>query len=175
MPIQRPEIALIAAVAEQNRVIGKDNDLPWHIPEDLQRFKKLTTGHPLLMGRHTFESVLKQFGGPLPDRRLVVLTSHKDWPEYSNVETYGSIQAALDALADAPLIYIGGGANVYQQFLPMADRLELTLVEGEYEGDTFFPAYEHLIGWAFTQENLTQRNGFRFVTYKRVPRQTNLS
>lgn len=159
---------LIAAVAEENRVIGKDNDLPWHIPEDLARFKKLTTGHPLVMGRRTFESVLHQFDGPLPDRRMIVLTTGEGWSEYPEVETYSSIPAALDKLMNESLVYIGGGAGVYQQFLPMADRLELTLVEGYYAGDTYFPPYEHLIDWAFEPTNTVSREGFRFVTYERV-------
>lgn len=168
MPAERPEIALIAAVAEENRVIGKDNDLPWHIPEDLERFKRLTSGHPLVMGRHTFESVLQQFGGPLPERRMIILTTGNGWEEYPEVETYASIPSALDTLRHETLVYIGGGAGVYQQFLPMADRLELTLVEGTYEGDTYFPPYEHLIGWAFESTETIQRSGYRFETYDRI-------
>jgi dihydrofolate reductase len=174
VPVRRPEVALIAAVAQENRVIGKDNDLPWHIPEDLARFKKLTTGHPLIMGRRTFESVLHQFDGPLPDRRMIILTTGEGWSAYPDVETYGSIPAALEEIRDESLVYIGGGAGVYQQFLPMADRLELTLVEGAYDGDTYFPAYEHLIGWAFERTRTKPRNGYRFDTYERIypPRDT---
>lgn len=168
MPFKRPEVALIAAVAEENRVIGKDNDLPWHIPEDLERFKELTSGHPLVMGRRTFESVLHQFGGPLPNRRMIILTSGGGWDEYPDVEVYPSIPAALNRLEDEPLVYIGGGAGIYQQFLPMADRLELTLVEGTYEGDTYFPRYEHLIGWAFELTSTIERSGYRFETYERI-------
>jgi len=118
-----PELVLIAAVAEKNRVIGHDRDLPWHIPEDLKHFKRLTTGHPLLMGRRTFESVVHQFGGPLPDRRMVVLTSQAPLPDYPDIETYPSIEAALSALADADTVFVGGGQTIYEQFLPRADRL----------------------------------------------------
>jgi dihydrofolate reductase len=163
-----PELVLIAAVAEENRVIGQDHDLPWHIPEDLQHFKELTTGHPLLMGRRTFESVVHQFGGPLPDRRMVILTSQGPFEDYPAVETYGSIDAALRALSDADTIFIGGGEAVYRQFLPRADRLELTLVEGHYEGDTYFPPFEHLVGDVFEAVAVDDRDGFRFVTYERV-------
>jgi len=163
-----PEIVLIAAVAEENRVIGRDHDLPWHIPEDLHHFKELTTGHPLLMGRRTFESVLHQFGGPLPDRRMVVLTSQGPFADYPDVETYGSIDAAMTALSDADTVFIGGGEAVYRQFLPRADRLELTLVEGHYEGDTYFPPFEHLVGDLFETTTVDERDGFRFVTYERV-------
>jgi dihydrofolate reductase len=163
-----PELVIIAAVAEENRVIGQDRDLPWHIPEDLQHFKELTTGHPLLMGRRTFESIVHQFGGPLPDRRMVVLTSQGPFEDYPGVETYGSIDAAVTALTDADVVFIGGGEAVYEQFLPRADRLELTLVEGAYEGDTYFPPYEHLVGDVFEATAVDDRDGFRFVTYERV-------
>ena len=163
-----PEIVLIAAVAEQNRVIGKDMDLPWHIPEDLKHFKRLTTGHPLLMGRKTFESIVHQFGGPLPGRRMVVLTRSADFSDYPEVETYASIDDAMDALADADTVFIGGGEAIYRQFLPRADRLELTLVEGDYTGDTYFPKFEHLIGDTFEPVREDPRDGFRFVTYERI-------
>jgi len=163
-----PEIVLIAAVAEENRVIGHDNDLPWHIPEDLQRFKRLTTGHPLLMGRKTFESIVQQFGGPLPDRRLLVLTSRGTVPDHPEVEAFASIDAAMDAVADADIVFIGGGEAIYRQFLPKADRLELTLVEGTYAGDTYFPEYEHLVGDVFEVTQEEPRDGFRFVTLERT-------
>lgn len=163
-----PELVLIAAVAEENRVIGRDRDLPWHLPDDLKRFKRLTIGHPLLMGRRTFESVVHQFGGPLPDRRMVVLTTQGDFDDYPDVETYDSIDAAMDALSDEDLVFIGGGEAIYRQFLPEADRLELTLVDGVYEGDTYFPPFEHLIGDVFEETAVDERDGFRFVTYERV-------
>ena len=162
-----PELVIIAAVAEENRVIGQDHDLPWHIPEDLQHFKELTSGHPLLMGRHTFESIIHQFGGPLPNRRMVVLTSQGPFTDYPEVETYASIDAAMEALADTDIVFIGGGEAIYRQFLPKADRLELTLVEGAYEGDTYFPPYAHLIGDVFEETAVDERDGFRFVTYER--------
>lgn len=163
-----PEIVLIAAVAEENRVIGRGKELPWHLPEDLKRFKRLTTGHPLIMGRRTFESIVHQFGGPLPDRRLIVLTSEGPFEEYPAVETYGSIEQALEAVTDEDVVYVGGGESVYRQFLPRADRLELTLVEGDFDGDTYFPPFEHLIGEEFERTNVDRRHGFRFVTYERA-------
>ncbi len=163
-----PELVIVAAVAEENRVIGKDRDLPWHIPEDLQHFKALTTGHPLLMGRRTFESVVHQFGGPLPNRRMVVLTTNGPFDDYPDIETYASIDAAMAALSEEALVFIGGGATIYEQFLPKADRLELTLIEGHYEGDTYFPRFEHLVGDAFAETAVDERDGFRFVTYERV-------
>ncbi|PSQ79451.1 MAG: dihydrofolate reductase [Bacteroidetes bacterium QS_1_63_11] len=162
-----PELVLIAAVAEENRVIGKNKDLPWHIPEDLQHFKDLTTGHALLMGRRTFESIVHQFGGPLPDRRMIVLTRQHTFDEYSRVETHASIDAAMEAVADEEIVFIGGGESIYRQFLPRADRLELTLVEGEYEGDTYFPPFKPLVGDVFEPTQVDERDGFRFVTYER--------
>lgn len=161
-------IVLIAAVARSNRVIGVDGDLPWHLPEDLKRFKQLTTGHPLLMGRRTFESITETFGGPLPDRRQLILTTQKTFDTYPDVETYDSIPAALNAVADDATLYIGGGQQIYEQFLPRADRLELTEVEGAYDGDTFFPPYKHLVGDTFAEVQRDERDGFAFVTYERV-------
>ena len=168
-PAPNPELVLIAAVAEKNHVIGKEGDLPWHLPEDLKRFKRLTTGHPLLMGRRTFESLVDQFGGPLPGRRNVVLTSQGPLAGYPDVETHASTDEAMQALEGSERIFIGGGEAVYEQFLPHADRLELTLVSGDYDGDAFFPAYEHLVGPVFEVTNEDVRDGFRFVTYRRKP------
>ncbi|HEX7072397.1 MAG TPA: dihydrofolate reductase [Rhodothermales bacterium] len=163
----KPEVVIIAAVAEGNRAIGIGNDLPWHIPEDLRRFKQLTRGYPVLMGRKTFESLIHQFGGPLKDRRNVVLTdSPGEWKSLPWVETYPSIEEALAAVSNEERVFIGGGASVYQQFLPVADRMELTLVEGSFEADTFFPPYEHLIGTRYRVANVEEHPGFRFVTYE---------
>ncbi len=162
-----PEIVIIAALAEENRVIGRDLDLPWHIPEDLRRFKRLTTGHPLLMGRTTFESIVHQFGKPLANRRNVVLTSRGTLDNYPEIETYPNIDSAMEALSEEATIFIGGGGTVYEQFIERADRLELTLVEGEFEGDTHFPDYDHLIGDMYSPTVVENRDGYRFVTYVR--------
>ena len=164
----QPELVIIAAVGASNRVIGSGRELPWHIPEDLKRFKRLTKGHPILMGRRTFESILHQFGGPLPDRRNMVLTSGDNpWSDHAQVEVYPSVEDALASASDEPRIFIGGGARVYEQFLPHADRMELTLVQGHFEGDTFFPPYEHLIGSLYHVADEEPHDGFRFVTFVR--------
>jgi dihydrofolate reductase len=165
--IGRPEIVIIAALAEENRVIGIDRDLPWHIPEDLRRFKLLTSGYPLLMGRKTFESILHQFGGPLPNRRNLVLTSRGGLEGYDGVETYGSVREAMQAVADSDRVFIGGGGSIYAQFLEQADRLELTLIDGSYTGDAYFPKYGHLVGTLFEITAIENRDGYRFVTYER--------
>lgn len=162
-----PEIVIIAAVAEDNRVIGAGNDLPWHIPEDLKRFKRLTEGSPMIMGRRTFESIVHQFGGPLPDRRLLVVTSKGEVNGYPDIEAFTDVDSALQAAAGSDRVFIGGGATIYRQFLERAHRLELTLVEGRYEGDTFFPEYAHLIGPTFEKTAEERHEGFRFVTFER--------
>lgn len=162
------EIIIIAAVAKENRVIGKGMDLPWHIPEDLRRFKSLTSGHPILMGRNTFESLVHQFGGPLKGRRNLVLSSDTSWPEYDNVEVFSSVSAALGAVRDAECVFIGGGASIYGTFLEKADRLELTLVDGAPEGDVRFPEWEHLVGSMYRETVRDERDGFAFVTYRRI-------
>ncbi len=163
----QPEIVIIAALAEQDRLIGRGRDLPWHIPEDLKRFKRLTSGHPLLMGRRTFESVVHQFGGPLPNRRNIVISATGDVMTHADVEVVSSIDAALEATKGEDRVFVGGGATIYSQMLDHAHRLELTLVEGNFEGDTYFPPYEHLIGGVFRKTAETRHEGFRFVTYVR--------
>ena len=182
-----PEIVVIAAVAEapgdpSDRLIGDGMDLPWHLPADLRRFKALTLGHPLVMGRRTFESLLHQFGGPLPNRENVVLTRHASRVDHPGIHVYGGLDAALDAFADRDRVFVGGGAAVYGAVLgaeggPVeADRLELTFVEGAFEGDTFFPPYRHLLeaeGGPFRLEGSERhpaeggRPAFRFETYVR--------
>lgn len=159
---------MIAAVAEGNRVIGRDGSLPWHISEDLKRFKRLTTGHAVLMGRRTFESIASRLGGPLPERRTVVLTSGGELPDHPEVEACASVEEALGALAGEEVVFVAGGESVYRQLLPEADRLELTLVEGDWEGDTYFPAWKHLVGDEFEVTDEEPRNGYRFVTLDRV-------
>ena len=165
--MNRPEIVLIAAVAESNRLIGNGLELPWHIPEDLQHFKRHTLGKPLIMGRRTFESLVTQFGGPLKNRRTIVLTSTGAIPTHPDIETYATIEEALDQLKEEPQVYIGGGEQIYAAFLDRADRLEITLVEGDYQGDVFFPPFEHLVGEQFVLEKEVPRDGFRFMTYLR--------
>ena len=151
-----PEIVVVVAVAEapghpSDRLIGDGYRLPWHLPADLRRFKAMTVGHPLVMGRRTFESLLVQFGGPLPDRENVVLTRHPTSVDHPGIHVYGGLAEAVAAFADRDAVFVGGGAGVYGAVLepggPVeADRLELTLVEGEFSGDTFFPPYRHLLG-----------------------------
>lgn len=129
-------LSAIVAMAK-NRVIGKDNQLPWRIPEDLRFFKEKTMGHPMIMGRKTFES----FGKPLPGRSHIVLTRQKDWSADS-VLRVSSAEAALKAAEACPgsdEIFVIGGAEIYKLFLSRLDRIYLTAVEQDFEGDTLFP------------------------------------
>jgi dihydrofolate reductase len=148
---------IIIAALNKKRVIGKHGKLPWHISEDLKRFKRLTIGHAVLMGRKTFESM----GKPLADRRNVVLTSKK----IPGVETYPTITGALSALKGEEKIFVIGGGSIFEQFLDRADELRLTLVDIAVDGDTFFPSYEHLIGRRFTLVNEERHDGFTFQDY----------
>ena len=130
-------ISLIAAM-DHNRAIGRDNDLPWRLPEDLKRFKALTMGKPMLMGRKTAESL----GRALPGRRNLVLTRRGAAP-FPGMEPVASVEEALQAVQDAPELCVIGGAQVYGLLLPLADVLHLTLVDTRVEGaDTFFPAFD---------------------------------
>ena len=131
----------IAAMSE-NRVIGNANRIPWHLPEDFKWFKKTTTGHILVMGRKTFESI----GKPLPDRETIVLS--KSGFSHPGVRTVRGIEEA--ATADDREIFICGGAQIYEQALPLCSDLYLTRVKRVVEGDAFFPPFEHLFQRAET-------------------------
>ncbi|MVG14671.1 type 3 dihydrofolate reductase [Aeromonas jandaei] len=131
------KISMIAAMAH-DRVIGKDNQMPWHMPADLAHFKRVTLGKPVLMGRKTFESI----GRPLPGRRNLVISRNPGY-QADGIEVVGSVEAALALLADnevAEVMVIGGG-HLYAELLPKADCLYLTRIDLEVEGDTRFPAF----------------------------------
>jgi dihydrofolate reductase len=157
-------VILIAAVG-RNGVIGRDNDLPWRIREDLQHFKHLTLGHTLVMGRKTYDSI----GRPLPGRRTVVVTRQPDWSA-PGVEVAHSLEEALkladsnEADSDETDVYVAGGGEIYRQALPYADRLELTEVDQSPAGDTTFPALDPT---QWTETARTPHEGFTFVTYTR--------
>ena len=122
----------------RNGVIGKDNQLPWRLPEDLAHFKALTMGCPVIMGRKTWDSLPPKFR-PLPGRRNLVVTRQPQWSA-EGAQRAGSLEAAVAACGDAPLAWVIGGAQIYRQALPLAQRVEVTLVDGEFEGDAFAPA-----------------------------------
>jgi dihydrofolate reductase len=126
-------VSAIAAMAE-NRVIGSNNGLPWHLPADLSRFKALTMGHTVILGRRTFESI----GRPLPGRRLVVLTRN---PAYARegIAVAGSLDQALALAGEEPEVFVAGGGEIFRLALPRIDRVYLTVVHAAVEGDTTFP------------------------------------
>lgn len=160
------EVFLIVAVAA-NGVIGREGALPWHLPADLRRFKALTMGKPMIMGRKTFESL----PGLLPGRRHIVLTRDLDWTE-EGAEVARSPEEAI-ALANAPHIAVIGGAEIYRAFLPHADRIEWTEVQAEPEGETRFPPFDRS-QWTETARKDHPADGrspgFAFVTLLRKPR-----
>ena len=126
-------ISIIVAMA-RNRVIGKNNRLPWHLPADLKHFKETTMGHPIIMGRKTYESI----GRPLPGRTNIVVTRN---PEFraEGCTVVHSLEEALRAAEEAEEVFVIGGATLYREALPIANRIYLTLVEADIEGDTLFP------------------------------------
>lgn len=145
-------ISLIAAI-DDKRGIGKQNRLPWHIHEDLVRFKELTKGHSVIMGRNTFESI----GKPLPDRKNIVVTSDPNFIA-EGVEVVNSIDDALDkAKGD---VFIIGGAQIYAQTITLADKIYLTQVEGDFGCDTFFPDYSEFRNEIFIGAG--QENGIKY-------------
>ena len=157
-------ISLIAAVA-RNRAIGLDNRLLYWLPNDLKRFKSLTTGHTIIMGRRTFESLPK---GALPNRRNIVLS--RGGQHFPGAETYRSLEQALSACTSEDEVFVIGGASVYEQAMPIADRLCLTEVDDTpAEADAFFPEYsDWLPVWEeFHDADERHSHRYRFVDYIR--------
>jgi dihydrofolate reductase len=157
------EVFLILARA-QNGVIGDKGQLPWHLPADLKHFKALTMGKPMIMGRKTFDS----FPSPLPGRRHIVLTRDRDWQAHG-AEVAHSAKEALELAGDATVAVIGG-AEIYAQFLPLADWIELTEIHRDYRGDTemppFGPEWQEISRESFPAEE-DGRPAYSFVTLQR--------
>nr|WP_239638856.1 MULTISPECIES: dihydrofolate reductase [Halorubrum] len=166
-----PVLVLVAAVAE-NGVIGGDDRMPWHYPADLAHFKRLTTGHPVIVGRKTYEGIADRIGGPLPDRTSVVLTTRQiddaDLPDGAVVA--GGVEEALDrAAADAAergvdAVYVIGGATVYEAYVERADRMVITEIPERPAGDTRFPEWD---ADAWTERERETDGDLAFVTYER--------
>ena len=159
-------LSIVAAVA-RNGVIGREGGIPWHIPEDMARFRALTTGHPVVMGRKTWDSLPDRFR-PLPGRRNVVVTRNPVWTA-DGAERAASLDTALELLDDPETVFVIGGASLYDQALPLADDLELTEVDLEPEGDAFFPAWDREAFEEMSREPHVSEDGaaFAFVTYRR--------
>jgi dihydrofolate reductase len=153
---------MIAAMAN-NRVIGLDNKMPWHLPADLQHFKKVTTGKPVIMGRKTFESI----GRPLPGRRNIIITRNSEY-QAVGIETVTTPEAALELVFDVEEVMIIGGGNIYQQFLERTERLYLTFIDLDVEGDTQFPDYQEIADWEVKSEERKQADENNKYSYKFV-------
>ena len=160
------DIVIIAAMAE-NRVIGINNTLPWSLKADMERFKKLTLGWPCVMGRKTWESLPKR---PLPGRpNIVISRSLSDGASQSDAMTgakvFPSLKDAIGHCAEYEKVFICGGASVYAEALPLANRIELTVIRRQYEGDAFFPEIDNS-GWEIT--NTEDFDGFSFISYSKI-------
>ena len=157
------KISIIVAMSE-NRVIGKNNQLPWHLPNDLKRFKTITLGKPVIMGPKTFESI----GKILPGRQNIVLTHDPKWQApHPDVWVVHSRDSALASAKSANLgdeVMIMGGAGIYETFLPIADTIYLTKVEGDIEGDTYFPEMKGS-DWKTTMQEKHLRDSTHSVDY----------
>lgn len=163
---RRPaRLTLVAAVA-RDRGIGLGNQLLWREPADLQRFKRLTLGSPILMGRKTWESL----GRPLPGRRNVVITRNPAW-RAEGAEAAGSLADALALVADAPQAFVIGGGQIYAEALPEADALELTEIDADFEADAFFPDWprDRFTETAAEAHESAAGVRYRFATYQRKP------
>ncbi len=137
-------VVIVAGIGERTRAIGKDDQILFYVPDDLKRFKELTLGHPVIMGRKTFESILKMLGKPLPGRTNIVVTRDKDYQQEGALVAHTLEEAFTLAEEENPTeIHIGGGAEIYKQALPYVDKLFLTLFDDDREGDTVFPEYEN--------------------------------
>lgn len=160
------KLSLVAAIA-RNGAIGRSGTIPWRIPEDVRRFKELTTGHAVVMGRRTWDSLPERFR-PLPGRRNVVVTRQTNWSA-DGADRAGSLEDALDLLDVTPQVYVIGGAELYAAALPLADELLLTEIDADVEGDTFFPPFDRGDFEEVAREPHVSEDGvpFSFVTYVR--------
>ncbi|RKH31731.1 dihydrofolate reductase [Corallococcus sicarius] len=155
--------AIVAMAA--NRVIGQGNTLPWRLPQDLARFKRLTLGHTLVMGRKTYDSI----GRPLPGRTTVVLTRQRDWAAPPGVQVAHSVDEALKKAATDTEVFIAGGADLYAQTLERWQRLYLTRIDRDFPGDAHFPPVD-LSAWRLVEEEPHPEGElpYGFFTYERA-------
>ena len=170
---KRPIVSAIAAIG-RNRELGKSNKLLWHIPDDLKRFKQLSLGHPVILGRKTFESIIASLGKPLPERTNIVVTYDRNW-KYEGALSASSLEKAVEMARECPgaeEIHIGGGAQIYKQALPLIDKLYLTLIDAEApDADSFFPPYEHL----FTKKTFEEEHEWNGLKYRWIDLERNTS
>lgn len=158
--LKKPKVTLIAAI-DENSVLGKDNRLIWHLPEDLKRFKRLTTGHAVIMGRKTFESLPKA----LPNRHNIVVTRNQDYFK-EGITVCHSLATALESAKDDDQPFIIGGGQIYEQAIELADVIEVTKIHAHFDGDVFFPEID-LKKWSVKKEEHMDHTDFdySFITY----------
>lgn len=156
------KIILIAAMAA-NRVIGKDNDIPWHIPGEQKRFKKITTGHTVVMGRKTYESI----GHPLPDRQNIIITRQSGYVADGCIIVQ-SLTEALEKCGNTDKVFIAGGGEIYAQALPVADEIYLTTLQRAVDGDRYFPEFSQEEFQQVFSETVNQHEPYMFAIYRRV-------
>lgn len=157
------KISFVVAMAKNN-CIGKDNDLPWYLPEDLKHFKKITEGGTVLMGRKTFESIMSRNSKPLPNRTNVVLTRNEDYKVPDGVLLFHDVDQALQNL-DCEELFVMGGGSIYKLFMDRVDKIYMTHIEKEINGDVFFPEID-FTKWKKVKEK--KGEGFSFVDYERI-------
>ncbi len=156
----KPKISIVVAIGK-NREIGNKNMIPWDLPEDRKRFKKITIGHPVIMGRKTFESILSYIKKPLPNRTNIVVTRDQQY-RVDGALTAHSLEEALEIAKkyDQKEKIIGGGADLYRQALLFVDRLYLTVIDKEFEADSFFPDYSDFKNKVHEEDG--KENGFSY-------------
>lgn len=159
------KISIIVAMAV-NRVIGMDNKMPWYLSADLKKFKQITMGHPILMGRKTFESI----GKPLPGRINIVITRNKNYHR-SGCQVFNEIDRAMGSCLDYDELFVIGGSTLYETILPVADCLYLTLIHQSFDGDTFFPEIDMTQWHEIVREDITNDPDvsfdYSFITLER--------
>jgi dihydrofolate reductase len=155
------EMILIVAMA-QNRVIGRNNAIPWHVPEEIHFFKETTMGHAVIMGRKTLNSI----GKALPGRLNVVLTRNRDF-HFAGCKTVHTFAEAISCCQEQEKVFVIGGRTIYEESMAMADTILLSVLDEEYEGDTFFPAIPETLYHQISEERMGEEHPFTLLVYKR--------
>ncbi len=163
----KPILVMIAAAGENN-ALGRDNDLIWHLPDDFKRFKRITTGHTIIMGRKTFES----FPKPLPNRFHIIITRNREYQvNHPECKVVHDLEEALNMVSEEDRAFIIGGGEIYKQALPHTDRIELTRVHANFEADTFFPDIDpdqwELLEESYHPKDERHKYPFTYLSYTR--------
>lgn len=159
-------LSLLVALTKSRGVIGRDNTLPWSLPNDLKRFKRLTMGHPMIMGRKTYESI----GKPLPGRRNLVISRNAAFKVPTGAEVFTSLEAACRSCKPDDEVFVIGGAQIISEALPQADRLYLTWIDHDFPGDVFFPNFKTFLNdfKVVTEQDEVEPFPYSFVDYVRT-------